>query len=813
MTSGTAPHVPYVTARRELLARPGVPGPGQRAALTALTDRWLADLLGPVEGVALVAVGGYGRGELVPGSDLYVLLLHDGRSAAQVGPVADRVWYPVWDAGVRLDHAVRGVAEARRLAASDLAVAVGLLDARHVAGAPELTAGLRSSVLADWRALARRRLPQLIGEARERARRHGELAFLLEPDLKDARGGLRDVVALRAVSATWLADRRHGPVERAHATLLDVRAALHMVTGRAADRLLLQEQDAVAALLGLPDADDLLRRLAEAGRAVAFAVDLAFRRVEQAVGSRPPGRLGLVRRRTGPGARSPLAHGVVEQDGEAVLARDTRPEQDATLLLRAASAAAQAGLPLAVHTVDRLAAGTPPLPVPWPPSARDALVRLLGAGPAAVPVLEALDQAGLLERLLPEWGRVRNLPQRNPVHRFTVDRHLVEAAAHAAGLARRVARPDLLLVGALLHDIGKGWPGDHSVTGAAVVARLARRLGFPPADVAVLRSLAAHHLLLPDTATRRDLDDPATVATVAAAVRTPDVLDLLHALAEADGLATGPAAWNAWKAALVADLVARVHRALPGTVRHGSGGAAGDAAEPSLVGLVGSVAAPYDGTARVEVGPPGPGGQVAVTVAAADRPGLLATVAGVLALHRLSVHAATVQTGPPASTPDGADGGAAGPGVAVQVWTVLPHFGSGPDPAALREDVHRALAGRLDVAGRLARREAAYRPRPGAPAAPPRVEVVPGASASATVLEVRAHDRPGLLHQVAAALHAAGADIRAARVSTLGAEVVDVFYLVDPAGQPFDPAAAQRLAGRVASALLDARGGVGPAPG
>jgi [protein-PII] uridylyltransferase len=152
--------------------------------------------------------------------------------------------------------------------------------------------------------------------------------------------------------------------------------------------------------------------------------------------------------------RRPLADDVVEQAGEVVLARDAEPADDPVLVLRVAAAAARTGLPIAPHTLERLLTECPPMPVPWPAAALDALVGTLAAGPAAVPVFEALDQAGLLTRLLPEWQSVRSKPQRNSYHRFTVDRHLVEAAAVAAGLTRRVARPDLLLLGALLHDIG-----------------------------------------------------------------------------------------------------------------------------------------------------------------------------------------------------------------------------------------------------------------------------------------------------------------------------------------------------------------------
>ncbi len=523
-----------------------------RARRTTQVDRWLAELLGAEPGVALVAVGGYGRKELLPRSDLDVVLLHDGRDG--IAGIADRIWYPVWDSGAELDHAVRTVPQARRVARGDLKVALGLLSARHVAGDPDLTERLRAGALEDWRAAAPARMAELHAAHDERTRISGELAFLLEPDLKEARGGLRDVHAIQAVAAAWVAPAPGPRVRTAYEQILDARHALHEITGRRLDRLVLEEQDEVARALGLLDGDVLLRMLAGAGRTVAYAVDHTFRQTNRLRGRR-------LRRR--PAERRPLADGVVEQDGEVVLARAADPAGDPVLVLRAAAAAAQAGLPLAPRTLDRLTE-CPPLPVPWPAPARDALLALLGAGPSAVGVWEALDTEGLITSLIPDWERVRNRPQRNPLHKYTVDRHLVEAAAHAAALTREVARPDLLLLAALLHDIGKGWPGDHSVTGEVVARDAGRRMGLPDPDVELVASAVRHHLLLPVVATRRDLDDPVTVKQVAALVPSRALLELLHALAIADGLATGPAAWNEWKATLVADLVRRVTAVLAG---------------------------------------------------------------------------------------------------------------------------------------------------------------------------------------------------------------------------------------------------------
>jgi [protein-PII] uridylyltransferase len=761
-----------------LWARPGLSGPGRRRALTELTDGWLTELFaaagGDELGGALIAVGGYGRGELSPGSDLDLVLLRPGSaSQTEAAQTASAIWYPIWDSGLKLDHSLRTVPEARRVAADDLRALLGMLDLRHIAGDEALSASLRTAALADWRGFAKRRLPELLVSSRERAERTGDLAFSLEPDLKESRGGLRDLVVLRAVAALWVAPPPHAGLEEARSALLDVRDALHVATGRASDRLVLQEQDVVAKMLGLLDADALLRQVATLGRTVSYAADVTWHRVERALAGRE-GRTRFIRigtRRIG--ERAPLADGVVEQEGEVVLARDARPWDDPALVLRAAAAAAQAGLRLAPNTLDRLASECPALPEPWPRPALDSLVSLLGAGRPAVVVWEALDQAGLTSRLLPDWERVRSRPQRNAVHRFTVDRHLVECAVRAAGFARRVDRPDLLLVGALFHDIGKGWPGDHSEAGVAVVADLGPRLGFEPADVDVLVTLVRHHLLLPDTATRRDLEDPATVAHVAACVKTPEVLDLLHALTEADGLATGPGAWNEWKAGLVSDLVARTHAVLGGHEVPSPPALSDAYADLVAAGRLAVLTTPV-------------AGGLEVTVVGPDRVGMLGAVAGVLSLNRLTVRSASTQTTGK---------------VAVQVWQVLPEYGEPPALVRLREDVRRALDGTLDVAERLAVREDAMAARPGVPVPPARVEVVPNASVTSTVLEVRAHDRPGLLYRIGAALAAADVDVRSALVSTLGSEAVDVFYVVGPDGDPLPAERAAAVAVELKAAL------------
>jgi [protein-PII] uridylyltransferase len=708
-------------------------GAAARAARATALDAWLTELFPRhVPGVSLVAVGGLGRRDCAPYSDLDLVLLH--RGIAGIDRIAAALWYPIWDARLGLDHSVRTLPEALSVAHDDVKVSLGLLDARHVAGDAALSGELIAAAGDQWRRTAVRLLPQLKEITGTRWASHGELAFLLEGDLKEAAGGLRDVTILRGIGRAGVADTMRPAVRAANLRLLDTRDALHLAVGRRVDRLIAQERATAADLLEVEDGDALLRRVAGDARTVAHALDDAWRSAD---------RLRSGRRRgapAGPPARRPVARDVVEQDGELVLARTAiGPVPDPSLSLRVAAAAATVRLPIARATSEWLAAFCPPLPTPWPATALAALVSLLGSGPGLLPTWETCDRYGLIDAWLPEWARMRSLPQHHPVHRFTLDRHLVQAAYEATAYTREVDRPDLLLIGSFLHDVGKGLPGDHSVVGAPVAADIATRIGLPAADVTVVERLVRLHLLLPEVATRRDLSDPVTISTVAEAVGDTTTLDLLHALARADAHATGPAAWSDWKGRLMAELVRRVHTALD----------TGELPEPPQPGpelLEGDLPAVQLAGDRV-------------AVAAADRRGLLAAVAACLAMHRLDVVAAD------ASTVGGR---------AIVEFDTQPRYGSPADPVALAADLRRVAAGDVSVTQRV--RARAMSARGGT--ASPRVVWQRDVATDAAVLELRAADSPGLLYRVATALDEAGCVVRAARISTLGGDVVDAFYLV-----------------------------------
>ncbi|MGO9874873.1 MAG: [protein-PII] uridylyltransferase [Acidimicrobiia bacterium] len=740
--------------RGRLLADSTLTGARWCARHSALIDEWLASLLSAAAGsergsdmigASLVAVGGYGRSELCPQSDLDVMLVRSPRR--DVTSLAERVWYPIWDAGLKLGHSVCTQREALEIADEDLDTATALLSARHVAGDASLTMDLKTAARTQWERRSKRWLEALDARVDARHAQAGEVAFMLEPDLKEGRGGLRDVHSLHWAQAARAILVEHDEVSLACAydTLLDARVELQRRTGRPNNVLALQEQDGVADALGLVDSDALMAGVASSARAIAWTSDDCWRRVRSSL----RGPLGRIAKRD-----RVLGEGVVLRDDEIRLAVEADPAVDSLLALRAARLAAQYAIPIDRSSLERLAERAPVLPDPWPAGARELFVGLLLAGANAIAVIEALDHRGVWVRILPEWEPVRSLPQRNAYHRFTVDRHLLEATANAAAAADRVERPDLLVMSAFLHDLGKGTGEDHTTVGVDLARRLGTRIGFPEADVEVLTELVANHLLLSDVAVRRDLDDPATVQRVAERVASIETLGLLSALTEADSRATGPAAWGPSKSQLVMLLVERVKARLGGTAVEET-----DVAEfPSA-----------SDRALLEVG----GTQIVcapevLTVVADDRPGIFCKVAGVLTFHGLDVVSATAYC---------ADGRA------LSKFGVSDPFRSETPWPRVERDLERALDGRLAVQARVAERARTYNRRDRAWRAPiTLVRFDNNASEAATVIDVHTVDGVGVLYRITLALTEFDVDIRSARVQTVGTQVVDAFYVVDSKG-------------------------------
>jgi len=728
------------------------------AAADALCVRAWESVSGPDVGAALVAVGGYGRSELAPYSDLDVVLVHDEQPAFDLGEVAGKVWYPLWDSGANLDHSVRTLTQMIETAGTDLKVALGLLDVRHVAGDPNLTLRLRTTMLTEWRRDARHRLRALRALVDSRHELMGELAHASVPDLKETEGGIRDATVLKALVATWLVDVPHVELERSRLAMLDVRDQVHALAGRATDRITPEMWSDLAPLLEVRDARAAQVAVRELGRRMAHLSRLTWRRVDDALDRATAARRPSL---------APVAEGVALAAGEIVLDKRARPAEDPALLLRAAAAAAERDVVLAPPTAARLAREGAPMPTPWPAEARDLLVRLLAAGRGLLGTWETLEATGALTGLLPEWERIRLLPHSSEIHRFTVDRHVVETCIEASSMIRRVDRPDVLMVAALLHDIGKGSLTEHSVAGEPIARSIATRMGFDESGVELIAQLVRWHLLLAETATTRDPDDPATVEAVAERVGSRQSLDLLTVLTEADARAASPKAWSTWRAGLILDLSRRTAAALSN----------GRALPPIGSEEVEIPEVARKGSAAFSVEDLDDGSRVTVT--APDRVGLLADVSAVFALQRVRVRAAR------AWFQDG---------FGVSVWEVAEEQ---LQPATLRQTYDGVVEGRLHPRSRLQ----GYSPSTLAPS----VDIRPEASAHATVLEVRTTDRPGVVHLVCAALAELDVTVRSAHVDTLGPQAVDVFYLQEASAGVLSDQRAAAAAHAVREALSSAR--------
>ncbi len=776
--------------RVELMEQLDLQGDAFCRTFSNSADVWLSEVVDTATGgdprhLALVAVGGYGRGSLCPFSDLDLVLIHDGRG--DVSAVADKIWYPVWDEGVSLDHSVRKPKEVIQMAGKDLRVALGLLDARVVAGDRKVAQPVLDEVGRLWQStLGGQFLDELESQMAARHNAQGDLAYLLEPNLKESHGGLRDVNVLRALSTYTprlgeLVDLR--ALDRAASFLTGVRVELHRGAGRELDRLLLQEQDLVSSRLGFSDADALMRAISEVGRTIARLSDDTWRRrsrwmvkpqVKRSGWFSSPNELPL----SDDKVATHLEEGLVELDGEVALTPSAQVATDSTLAFRIAAVAAEMDLPIALGAVHRLADQLGPIEEPWAPELLAAFIRLLSAGKAAIPPFETLDQQGIITRYLPEWSAVRYHHQRNSYHSHTSDRHLLEAVANAAALLDRVDRPDLLLLGTLLHDIGKGRPGDHTEVGMELAAAIGPRIGLSEEDTATIVAMVEHHLLIPDTATRRDLADPATIERVAELVKSRERLLLLQMLTIADSQATGPAAWSPWKAGLSDELVRRTLAVLDGT------------AQPAIASWMTDEhrtlmeQARRDDAVRVGFTPP------RIAVAAPDRPGLLANVTGTLALFGLEVQSADAL---------GEDG------VALELFTISSDLQSWPSQQSFSDALAGVLDGRLALHERLAARYADYRTAKRTLSARPTVPSVVAdrdASRSSTVIEVRGEDRLGLLHDLTACLYALNIDVLSARVSTIGPAAIDVFYVRTADGMRLDDGPTLKLVCDALSAVV-----------
>ncbi len=767
---------------------------GRRAELVDVALDALFHAAAPPAGVGLAAQGGYGRRQLLPCSDIDLLLVHDGRRPDDVARLTERLLYPLWDGGLEVGQAVRTPLECEQIAADRPDALTSMLDARWLAGdvalVNEVADRIRSIAATDVPAFAR----VLSEDAMLREERFGVTAHLLEPDLKSGTGGLRDVHAVRWATAVagdaLLRTAERDALEGAEEFLTRARSALQIETGKRTDQLSLELQPLIARAMGFSDEprliaeDGLMRAVFEHARLIRWISGNVLARAE--TGTLMPARVPV-------------------------------PFPGPDEVLEALATVAEAGEPPGAALLDSIEATQVRDSIKWTDKTRRAFLRIMRAGAPGVAGLDALDRLGLLARLVPAWADVRCRPQRDPYHRFTVDAHLAsamvemgrlvaeggdEAALMTGALAEAPGR-DGLLLGALLHDIGKTGEGGHVAVGSRIAAETMDHMGIDGSTRDLVTFMVTEHLLLPDTATRRDLTDENLILDVAARIGSPERLAALMLLAEADAHATGPAAWTPWRQALLRELVTRVQHVF----ERGHMGvelaqqlteriegvralleAEPDEAvqrfvlrmprgyfltvEPARIAAHYPTIAPDVGSTEVRASAK-PGAQTGIydlLVVAADRPGLLSWIAGAVALSGLTILTAQAFT-----TDDG---------VAVDLFEVEGVFESDIDEVRWREFrgvLRRSIEGRLSLEHRVAEKRARY------PAsrseAPITVTVDNEVSDYSTVIEVGAPDRIGLLYDITSALVDLTLDVHLAKVATYPDRVIDAFYVRDSLGR------------------------------
>ena len=811
-----------------------------------------AQAAGEIPGqVAMVALGGYGRGELYPYSDIDLLLLHDQRAGEALQTAARALLYPLWDAGYEVGHSVRTVKEAVRFAREDFPFQVALLDARLVAGAAPLLEELRERYTTTILQGRRQQFVRAMeGWRAERRRRYGSHSFLLEPHIKEGTGGLRDIQAMHWVArgvfslpdleavqgSGMLADTDRQAFERARSMLTRIRYGLHQQCRRKSDHLVLDYQEDLAAALGYEDSDGqrgverFMREVYTHLQTVAVVTDLFFEHVLEILGM--TGAASGERR---------LERAIAVRGGTVRLTAPEELGQRPYLLMRFFLQAGRTGLPLHHRTRQAVTAHLHLVDDGFRESRRVARIfcELLTASNEVFPVLEAMLATGLLTRYLPEFAAVESLAQHDLYHLYTVDRHQLQTVAELSGLRRDMAELcaeagdlEVLFLAALLHDIGKGRQTDHSLLGAELVEGIGRRLQLSSADCDLLAFLVRYHLYLPENGLRRDCTDREFIRQAAEVVGDVRRLTLLYLLTIADSRATGPSAWSNWKAGLVAELYLGVKTYLA------AGGAAGDdhgesagvrwLREQVMARLAGRTAAidlatlPADyllgfspeevvrhlgihqeqaGRLRQQVllfAEPGEHGWH-LLIMGDDRPGLLAKFCGVLALHGLTVRSARIFTWPDGTVVD-----------SLEVVPAALRDVDEMDWGRVERDLNLAINYRLDVGYRLQEKR---QPRPWGPARPVqqaqlRVVLDNQTSGRFTIVEVHAGDSPEILYQLAQTLADFDLTIHQARIATEVEQLIDVFYvrtatggqLTDPEAMAALQAALLRLIGEEAEA-------------
>ncbi|MGH6949079.1 MAG: [protein-PII] uridylyltransferase [Kiloniellales bacterium] len=819
------------------------------------------------ERLSLVALGGYGRGELAPFSDVDLLFLLPYKLTPRSEQVVESLLYSLWDLGFKVGNATRSIDECIRLARGDHVICTSLLEARYLWGDQELVEDLRQRFRREVEAVGKARFIEAkLAERAERHKRLGASRYSLEPNIKEGKGGLRDLHTL-----FWIAKYVYEVddiavlegrgiftksevrlFEKAHNFLWTLRFRLHYTTGRAEERLTFDQQKAIAPLMGYTahagtqDVERFMKHYFLVAKDVGDLTRIFCAALEAQHNRRSRFRLPLLtRKRTIEGFR---------REGDRLTVKDKDIFDDKPIeMLRIFRVAQKHELDIHPEALRWVTQGLRHIGrgLREDPAANKLFLDMLTASQNPEVTLRRLNEAGVFGRFVPDFGRVVAQMQYNMYHHYTVDEHTI----FAIGILHKIEQGKLkdevpissevvhkllsrrvLYVALLLHDIAKGRQGDHSEVGAKIARKLCPRLGLSEEETETVAWLVLHHLKMSNTAFKRDIEDPKTIADFCALVQSLERLRLLLVLTVADIRAVGPGTWNAWKAALLRDLYWRTEEVLSGGLVtegrearvHQAKQALADAlpdwpaAEvdahlargyPSywlsadiethlrharLVRHAEASHAPLTVDRRVD----SYRGVTEITVYAADHPGLFSRIAGALAVSGATIDAARIFT--------------LANGMALDSFFVRDAAGGPfdrPDKLArMASAIEKTLSGSLKPMLELAKRRLAVPSRLEVFKVPPRVLIDNKASARDTVIEVNGRDRVGLLHELTQALTRLNLIIHSARIATFGESAVDVFYVQDPLGAKVEqPAKLKRIQQRLAE-VLEGREAVTKAP-
>jgi [protein-PII] uridylyltransferase len=789
------------------------------------------------ERLALMAVGGYGRGEMAPHSDVDIAFLTPGKQTPWCEQVIEAMLYFLWDLGLKVGHSSRSLDDMVRMARSDLTIRTASLEGRYVWGDQALYDEAQRRFWAEVvQGTEQQYVSEKLAERNERHKRLGDSRYVVEPNVKEGKGGLRDLHALywigkyihkvrrasELVDTGLLTSDEYRAFHKAENFFWAVRCHLHTLTGRAEDRLTFDLQREVAARMNYTDrpgkrgVERFMQYFFLQAKVVGSLTGVFLSQLdEQFAKKQRRGLLDGFRK-----VKSRTVKGYKITGDRVGVPSDDWFEQDPVRLLEIFAVADAENLELHPDAM-RLAARDAKLidaAVRKNPRANALFMDLLTSRNDPESVLRWLNEAGVFGRFVPDFARVNAQMQFDMYHHYTVDEHTIRAigllariengemkAEHplANGIIHKVQSRRALYVSVLLHDIAKGRGGDHSVLGAEIALKLCPRLGLDEDETLLVSWLVRYHLLLSDTAMKRDLADWKTITDFVGKVETLDRLRQLTLLTIVDIRAVGPGVWNSWKRQLIHELHdAAEERIRLGHVQHGRpqrvaakkaavterlgdsaalvdkiGKQLGDAywiAEPDDIIAMNLEQMAKAKVAQLDIASHyyAVRGATLVTVLAADHPGLFYRIAGGIHLAGGNIIDARIHT---------AKNGTAVDNFLVQDPLGRP-FMEPSQLTRLRTAIEDALANRVQLVPQLAARPLA-RPRADAFEVDTRVDFDNQASNRFTVVEVSARDRPALLNRLARALFEARLIVHSAHIATYGERAVDTFYVTDLLGE------------------------------